>query len=150
MFFGWVFFLISLGSPHVRPTGCTCGEPDEIELAAIGVELNGSGHVLARLVEQNRPRVPKRSRIINHGRRSVRFRLAVGRRTLMRHTPMRVLSTRCAPNEIKKKQPSEQHSRSLSCRRRDGNAVMTYTSKKAMLLANSSMTCFEGSTSTVT
>ena len=25
--------------------GCTCGEPDEIELTAIGVELNGSRRV---------------------------------------------------------------------------------------------------------
>ena len=41
-FFGWVFFLISSGSPHVRPMGRTCGEPDEIELTAMGVELNGS------------------------------------------------------------------------------------------------------------
>ena len=36
-FFGWVFFLISSGSPHVRPMGRTCGEPDEIELTAAGV-----------------------------------------------------------------------------------------------------------------
>ena len=45
--FGWVFFLISLGSPHVRPTGVgrTCGGPNEIELPAIGVELNGSWRV---------------------------------------------------------------------------------------------------------
>ena len=41
MFFGWVFFLISSGSPHVRPMGRTCGEPDEIELTAMGVKLNG-------------------------------------------------------------------------------------------------------------
>ena len=41
-FFGWVFFLISSGSPHVRPMGRTCGEPDEIGLTAMGVELNGS------------------------------------------------------------------------------------------------------------
>ena len=38
--FVWEFFLISSGSPHVRPTGRTCGEPDEIELTAMGVELN--------------------------------------------------------------------------------------------------------------
>ena len=43
--FGWVFFLISSGSPHVRPMGRTCGEPDEIELTAMGVELNGSRQV---------------------------------------------------------------------------------------------------------
>ena len=42
MFFGWAFFLISAGSPHVRPMGCTRGGPDEIELTAIGVKLNGS------------------------------------------------------------------------------------------------------------
>ena len=41
-YFGWVFFLISSGSPHVRPMGRTCGEPDEIELTAMGVKLNGS------------------------------------------------------------------------------------------------------------
>ena len=43
-FFGWVFFLISSGSPHVRPMGVhrTRGEPDEIELTAMGVKLNGS------------------------------------------------------------------------------------------------------------
>ena len=37
IFFGWVLFLISLGSPHVRPMGvhCTCGEPSEIELTPI-------------------------------------------------------------------------------------------------------------------
>ena len=42
--FGCVFFLILSGgqAPHVRPVGRTCGEPDEIELAAMGVELNGS------------------------------------------------------------------------------------------------------------
>ena len=34
--------MISPGSPHVRPTERTCGEPDEIELTAMGVELNGS------------------------------------------------------------------------------------------------------------
>ena len=35
-FFGWVFFLISLGSQHVLRAhmGHTCGEPNEIELAA--------------------------------------------------------------------------------------------------------------------
>ena len=42
--FGWVFFLISSGSPHVRPMGVhrTWGEPVEIELTAMGVKLNGS------------------------------------------------------------------------------------------------------------
>ena len=40
--FGWVFFLITSGSPHVRPMGRTCGEPDENELTAMGVKLNGS------------------------------------------------------------------------------------------------------------
>ena len=45
IYFGWVFFLISLGSPHVRPMGRTRGEPNEIELTPIGVRLNGSGHV---------------------------------------------------------------------------------------------------------
>ena len=41
----WVFFLIPSGSPHVlrAHTGCTCGEPEETELTAIGVESNGSG-----------------------------------------------------------------------------------------------------------
>ena len=34
--------MISSGSPHVRPMGRTCGEPDEIELTAMGVKLNGS------------------------------------------------------------------------------------------------------------
>ena len=34
---GWVFFLISLGSPHVRPIGRTCGEPNEIELAVADI-----------------------------------------------------------------------------------------------------------------
>ena len=42
IFFGWVFFLISLGLPHVHPMGRACGEPNEIELTAIGVQLNGS------------------------------------------------------------------------------------------------------------
>ena len=45
-FFGWVFFLRKLGgqAPHVRctPMGRTCGEPNEIELTAIVVKLNGS------------------------------------------------------------------------------------------------------------
>ena len=47
MYFGWVFFLISSGSPHVRctPVGRTCGEPDEIESTAMGVKLNGSRRV---------------------------------------------------------------------------------------------------------
>ena len=52
MFFGWVFFLISLGgqAPHVRctPMGRTCGEPNEIELTAIGVILDGPGRVRFR------------------------------------------------------------------------------------------------------
>ena len=39
--FGWVFFLISLVSPHVRPVGRTCGEPNEIELTTIQLQLNG-------------------------------------------------------------------------------------------------------------
>ena len=43
IFYGWGFFLISSGSPHVRPMGRTCGEPDEIELTPMGVKLNGSG-----------------------------------------------------------------------------------------------------------
>ena len=33
--------MISSSSPHVRPMGRTCGEPDEIELTAMGVKLNG-------------------------------------------------------------------------------------------------------------
>ena len=41
-----IFFLSSLGgqAPHVRPVGVhrTCGEPNEIELTAIGVKLSGS------------------------------------------------------------------------------------------------------------
>ena len=47
--FGWVFVLISSGSPHVLRAHMgvhrTCGEPNEIELTAIGVALNGSGGV---------------------------------------------------------------------------------------------------------
>jgi len=47
--FGWVFFLIASGSPHVRctPMGVhrACGEPGEIELTPIGLVLNGSRHV---------------------------------------------------------------------------------------------------------
>ena len=39
-FFGWVFFLVSLGSRHVRPMGRTCEEPNELGLAPIGVRLN--------------------------------------------------------------------------------------------------------------
>ena len=39
--------MISSGSPHVRPMGRTCGEPDEIELTPMGVRLNGSGRVHA-------------------------------------------------------------------------------------------------------
>ena len=42
MFYGRVFFLSSLGSPHVRPVGRVYGEPNEIESTAIGVTLNGS------------------------------------------------------------------------------------------------------------
>ena len=46
VFFGWVFFLIPLGSPHVLRAHMgvhrTCGEPTEIELTAMGVGLNGS------------------------------------------------------------------------------------------------------------
>ena len=40
--FGWVRFLISLGSPHVRPVGRTCRRAGEVELAPIEAELNGS------------------------------------------------------------------------------------------------------------
>ena len=39
IYFGWVFFLISSGSPHVRPMGRTCGEPDEIGLTPHGGEI---------------------------------------------------------------------------------------------------------------
>ena len=42
---GWVFFLVSSCSPHVRLMVRTCGEPDEVGLAATGVELNGSRRV---------------------------------------------------------------------------------------------------------
>ena len=55
IYFGWVFFLISSGSPHVRctPVGRTRGEPDELGLTPMGVKLNGSGRVpLLRLVRQ--------------------------------------------------------------------------------------------------
>ena len=38
-------FLMLSGSPHVRQMGRACGEPDEIELTAIGVKLNGSRRV---------------------------------------------------------------------------------------------------------
>ena len=39
--------MISSSSPHVRctPMGRTCGEPNEVELTAIDVELNGSRRV---------------------------------------------------------------------------------------------------------
>ena len=48
MFFGWVFFLISLGSPQVHlchhhtyaPWGWKCGEPTEIGLTGINPFLN--------------------------------------------------------------------------------------------------------------
>ena len=53
IFFGWVFFLISSGSPHVRPMGRTCGEPDEIELAPMGVQLHGSGTPPRRWVQRS-------------------------------------------------------------------------------------------------
>ena len=68
IFFGWVFFLISSGSPHVRPMGVhrTCGEPDEIELTAMGVELNGSQvaawHGGAGHVQRERDVHPRRER----------------------------------------------------------------------------------------
>ena len=47
IFFGWVFFLIPSGSPHVRctPMVRTCGEPVEIGLTPMRVELSGSGRV---------------------------------------------------------------------------------------------------------
>ena len=38
--------MISPGSPHVRPMVRKCGGPGEIELAPIGVDLNGSRRVL--------------------------------------------------------------------------------------------------------
>ena len=41
VYFGWAFFLISSGSPHVRLMG-TRGEPGEIGLAAMGEGLDGS------------------------------------------------------------------------------------------------------------
>ena len=54
---GCLYFLISPGSPHVRctPMGRTCGEPDEIELTAIGVDLHGS----RRVPEGDRRRGPR-------------------------------------------------------------------------------------------
>ena len=45
MGFGWAFFLVSFGSPHVRPMGRTCGGPSEIELTPIRVELNSPRRV---------------------------------------------------------------------------------------------------------
>ena len=46
MFSGWVFFLGSLGLPHVLRAHMgvhrTCGGPNEIELAPIVVTLEGS------------------------------------------------------------------------------------------------------------
>ena len=46
---GWVLFLISSGPTHVQctPVGVhrTCGEPDEIGLTPMGVELNGTWRV---------------------------------------------------------------------------------------------------------
>ena len=41
--------MISLGSPHARPVGRTCGEPKEIELTLLRVKLNGSRCVHARV-----------------------------------------------------------------------------------------------------
>ena len=51
----WVFFLISLGSPHVRctPMGRTCGEPNEIGLAPIRVNLNGPRGVHVRALDEH-------------------------------------------------------------------------------------------------
>ena len=62
--FGWVFFLTSSGSPHVRctPMGRTCGEPDEIELTPMcggmavleaGARTHGRGHERVDRVELN-------------------------------------------------------------------------------------------------
>ena len=47
VFFGWVFVLVSLGSPRVLRAhmGRSCGEPGEIELNPIGVALNGPRRV---------------------------------------------------------------------------------------------------------
>ena len=84
-----VFFLISLGSPHVRCTsmGRTRGEPNEIELNPIGVELNGWGgvhvqeHLLVHVRVADRraarwvPVTVAVRRAITHERRSIRFRL---------------------------------------------------------------------------
>ena len=50
IYFGWVFFLISLGSPHARPMGRTCGESDEI-----GCTPHGGG--IERLGARTRLRV---------------------------------------------------------------------------------------------
>ena len=63
--FGWVFFLISFGSPHVRPMGRTCGEQSEIELTSIGVKSDGSWRVpglttLARTPDSARSRAAHR------------------------------------------------------------------------------------------
>ena len=58
--FGVGIFLDSLGAPHVRctPVGRTCGEPNEIKLTPIWVELNGrrqAPHRVRRRDGQVRP-----------------------------------------------------------------------------------------------
>ena len=73
--FRWVFFLISFGSPRVRPVWRTCGEPSEVELTPIWVKLNGSGGVPVdpgTVPFFVRAPVPKRGRYW----RSIRCRLA--------------------------------------------------------------------------
>ena len=59
IFFGWVFFLISLGSPHVRPMGVhrTCEEPNDFELTATGVELDASRRVHGVVAEERGARL---------------------------------------------------------------------------------------------
>ena len=62
-FFGWVFLSISLDPPHVHPVGRTCGEPTEIELTPVGVELSGTRRVPCRRRQGRRQRRsrPRRS-----------------------------------------------------------------------------------------
>ena len=81
IFFGWVFFLISLGgqAPHVRPMGRTCGELDGIELTRHWGEIERltAGTRRGRrscTTTTSQVRVPSRS--IPPRWRSIQFRLA--------------------------------------------------------------------------
>ena len=105
--------IISLGSPHVRPTGVhyTRGEPNEIELTPHwgGIERPTTR---TRAVAHAAPVPVTDCRSITHGWGSIRFRLA--RRTYDASHPHGAYVGRAKRNHHEEKHPPEKHGKLFS------------------------------------